>query len=90
MVLRCQTGDIEIWTKPISPSGNYAFTLVNLGNSVPSKVTVVLSSVFPTNANGYNVTEVFDGTFMGTFKPASPFTTMINPNGVFFGVAVAL
>ena len=57
---------------------------------MPSKVSVELSSLALNNTNGYNITEVFDGTYMGTYKPSSQFSTLVNPNGVFFGIAVAL
>jgi len=85
-----KSGNHEVWTKPISPSGSYAFVLLNLNNAVPDEISVVLSSLQLNNVNGYNVTEVFAGTFVGTFKPSSSFSALVNPNGVFFGKAVPL
>ena len=41
-------------------------------------------------ATGYNITEVFDGTYMGHFKPSEHFVTYVNPTGVFFGKATPL
>jgi len=85
-----KSGNHEVWTKPISPSGSYSFVLLNLNNAVPDEISVQLSSVQLNNANGYNVSEVFSGQFVGTFKPASQFSAVVNPNGVFFGKAVPL
>jgi len=84
-------GNIEMWSKPIMPTGSYAFGVINFGNDMPTTVTVQLASQLGfISASGYNVTEVFDGQFIGTFKPSSNFTVSVNPNGVFFGKAIAL
>lgn len=40
-----------------------------------------------TAPSGYDITEVFDETKMGSFKPAENFATYVNPTGVFFGKA---
>lgn len=86
-----EVGDIKIWTRPISPEGSYAFALLNYANDMPTKFTVKLSShLLLSNGNGYNVTEVFENKALGVFKPDSQLTVMINPNGVFFGKAIAL
>jgi len=85
-----QTGDIEFWTRPILPSGSHAFAVVNLGVAVPKKVTLRLSHIGLESESGYNVTEVFDGKFVGVYKPDSVFSLRVNPSGVFFGKALAL
>ena len=85
-----QKGNIEYWTKPITPSGSFAFALLNLGTATPTIVTVALSDLGFTSAAGYNVTEVFDGSYIGLFKPSSTLTISVNPSGVFFGQAVAV
>jgi len=61
-----------------------------MGTAVPKKVTIMLSHLGLDNASGYNVTEVFDGKFIGVFKPQSVISVMVNPSGVFFGKALAL
>jgi hypothetical protein len=84
-------GDVEIWTRPVTPDGSYAFALLNLGDSVPTNVTVKLATgLLFTSGSGYNITEVFDGHFVGVFKPSSSLSVMVNPNGVFFGKALML
>lgn len=84
-------GQVHIWTRPITPEGSYAFVLLNLANDVPTKVTVKLvTHLLLGNSNGYNVTEVFENKPVGTFKPESTLTVTVNPNGVFFGKAIAL
>ena len=85
-----QTGNIEFWTRPILPAGSSAFAFLNMGTAVPKKVTAMLSHLGLNNASGYNVTEVFDGKFIGILKPQSVISVMVNPSGVFFGKAVAL
>lgn len=39
---------------------------------------------------GYNVTEVFDGRYVGMFKSADNINITVNPSGVFLGKAVYL
>jgi len=86
-----KVGSIEIWTKPIMPAGSYAFALLNFANDMPQKVTVQFSTgLLMSGAGAYNVTEVFDGTYVGLYKPSSSFSVMVNPNGVFFGKALAV
>jgi Alpha galactosidase A C-terminal beta sandwich domain len=83
-----QNGNTEIWTKPITPIGSFAFAFLNLGTAVPTTVSAILSDFGLHNQSGYNVTEVFDGTYVGLFKPSSPLTVKVNPSGVFFAKAV--
>jgi len=85
-----QIGNVEVWTKPILPSGSYAFALVNMGNATPTKVSVVLSDLGLQGISGYNVTEVFDGKYLGLFKPSSKLEVDVNPTGVFFAQATAI
>jgi hypothetical protein len=63
---------------------------LNLGVQTPIIVKFVLSDLGLTSATGYNITEVFDGKYMGLFKPSSQLTISVNPSGVFFGQAVAV
>lgn len=82
--------NIEIWTKPITPTGSVAFALLNLNTATPTRVSVVLSDLGLLNGSGYNVTEVFDGTYIGLFKPSAKLTVSVNPSGVFFGKATVV
>jgi len=85
-----QYGDVELWTRPILPAGSQAFVVLNLGANVPQKVAVKLTDLGLNRAAQYNVTEVFDDKFIGTFKPDDELTVVVNPSGVFFGKAVCL
>jgi len=72
------------------PGSSQAFVILNLGSNVPQKVSAKLSDLGLNSASGYNVTEVFDDKFIGTFKPNDSLTVVVNPSGVFFGKAVSL
>jgi len=73
----------------VLPTGSQAFVILNLGANVPQKVSAKLSDLGLNNATGYNITEVFDDKFVGTFKPDDALTVVVNPSGVFFGKAVS-
>jgi hypothetical protein len=83
-------GDIQIWTKPIQPDGNLAFVFVNTANATPQMFSIQISDLGLSNSAGYNITEVFNNSAVGIFKPTSTFAVSINPNGVFFGRAAKL
>jgi Alpha galactosidase A C-terminal beta sandwich domain len=85
-----QQGSIQIWTRPILPTGSWAFAFLNTGTAVPSSVSVLLSDLGFTDPAGYNVTEVFDGLSFGSLKPDGLLKVSVNPTGVFFGKAVKL
>lgn len=85
-----KVGNIQVWTKPIRPTGSYAFAFLNSGTAVPTRFSVRLSDLGLTSANGYNVTEVFDNGQLGTMKPSSTLTVSVNPTGVFFGKAIVV
>lgn len=61
-----------------------------MGLATPTKVSVVLSDLNMNAISGYNVTEVFDGTYLGQFKPSTKLVVTVNPTGVFFAQAVAI
>jgi alpha-N-acetylgalactosaminidase len=85
-----QSGNIQVWNKPLVKN-MFAFAYLNTGNGGnPSKVSMKLSDFGLTNAAGYNITEVFEGTSMGKFLPTDTFTTMVNPTGIFMGKAVPI
>lgn len=83
-------GDIGIWTKPVLPMNSYAVAFQCSSTSTPEKLTIQLSAIGLNHAQGYNVTEVFDNTNLGMFKPNSKFTASVNPSGVFFAKFTAL
>ncbi|KAL4230660.1 hypothetical protein ACF0H5_011036 [Mactra antiquata] len=83
---------IDVWTRPISPKGkSIAFVFLNLGTAGgPYEVTYKLSKLGAISPAGYNVTEVFNGNFIGMFKSQDYLNVTVDPSGVFFGVATFL
>ena len=53
-------------------------------------MTTPLTKFGLANDRGYNVTETFDGQFIGIFQPTSNFTCLVNPTGVFMFTAILL
>lgn len=82
-----KVGNVQVWTRPILPQGTMAFAFLNGGTSDPTKVSIALADLGLKATGGYTITEVFDGTKMGNFKPTDKFTVYVNPTGVFFGKA---
>jgi hypothetical protein len=86
-----QDNNVQAWKKPILPKGSFAFAFLNTNyEGVPRKVSITFAAMGFTNAAGYNVTEVFDGTYIGMFKPSDSFSAWVNPSGIFLGKAVAV
>ena len=83
-------GNVQIWTRPISPQGSWAFVLLNTGTAVPAKVSLKVSDLGLVNQSGYNITEVFDGIVIGLKKPSDTLKLSVNPSGVFFAKATKL
>lgn len=87
-----QAGQVRIWRRSISkPKGSYAFLLLytNISGG-PSKVTIKLRDLGLTTAGQYNLTNVFTGEFLGTYKPWYYLNAEVNPVGCVFIDAVAL
>ncbi|KAK7097799.1 hypothetical protein V1264_004724 [Littorina saxatilis] len=81
---------ISVWTKPLA-DGSTAVAFYQKGNSGrPTLVSTTLANIGLASGNGYNVTEVFDGKGMGTFKPSSPFKVLVDPNGILLLKAVPM
>jgi len=64
--------------------------MFNPAGAMPSIVTVKLSDVGMQSPAGYNVTEVFDGVYIGIRKPTDTLKVSVNPTGVFFAKATLL
>lgn len=84
-------GQVKVWRKPILPRGSFALVLLyeNISGG-PSRVSIKLQDLHIEPAAAWNLTEVFDGTFMGTYKPWYTLNTEVNPTGVKFIHALAL
>ena len=50
-------------------------------------MSISVSDLGLKDSGGYKITEVFDGTDLGTFKPSDTFKVYVNPTGVFYGKA---
>lgn len=62
------------------PKGSVAVTFLNtynFGSGTP--VTITAAEVGMVSTMGYNVTEVFEGQFLGTFKPSSELIFRVYP-----------
>ena len=51
------------------------------------QVELGLENVGLTSPKGYNVTDVFGEKFLGHLKPGDKITAMVNPTGIFLGLA---
>ncbi|KAK3593552.1 hypothetical protein CHS0354_018637 [Potamilus streckersoni] len=82
-------GNIEIWTKPMVPEGkSKAYAVLNLSSGGgPTKIDLPFETLGLTEKEGYNVTEVFSGKYLGVFSANSVQTIWVNPSGVYLGFA---
>lgn len=87
-VLFLQNGNIEIWSRPLSPVGKFAIAILNLGEAgCAAIVNTTLSYIGLTNQGGYKVTEGFTGAAVGTFSLSDHFVSNVNPSGIQLYVA---
>ena len=85
-----QRRHISVWVKPIMPAGSVAVTILNRSKSNgPRLFSFSLGEVAPNSSvSRYRVTEVFDGRFIGVFKPTHRIDVSVNPTGVYLLTAV--
>ncbi|XP_013416361.1 alpha-N-acetylgalactosaminidase-like isoform X1 [Lingula anatina] len=84
-----KNNDIQVWTRPVMPTGSYAFTIVNYGvYGTPAKLNYKLSDMGISGSKSYLITEVFDGSKIGVHTTSDVVTYSVNPTGVFMGKAV--
>ncbi|KAK6172928.1 hypothetical protein SNE40_016490 [Patella caerulea] len=82
-------GDIEVWTRPLQ--GNSVGVLFScIGGATTAQVKLALTNIGLTNPSGYNLTEVFEGRFVGIFKPNESLSISIDPYDVFLVKAAQL
>jgi len=77
--------------KPIEPVGSLAVAVLNrLPSGAPRLYRLRLADVTSntTSVSRYRVTEVFDGRFLGVFKPTRHIDVRVNPTGVCLLTAV--
>ncbi|XP_046575091.1 alpha-N-acetylgalactosaminidase-like [Haliotis rubra] len=85
---KSQVGNIEIWSRPLSPVGKFAIAILNLGDGgCAAIVNTTLSYVGLTNQAGYTVTEGFTGAAVGKFSLTDHFVSKVNPSGIQLYVA---
>lgn len=51
------------------------------------QVSFSISKLGGVSSAGYNVTDVFTGQALGMFKPQDQVTALVNPTGIFLGLA---
>jgi len=75
--------------KPILPANSVAIAILNRSSNGPRRFSFTIGGVAPNSAvSRYRVTEVFDGRFMGVFKPTHRIDVDVNPTGVYLITAV--
>ena len=85
-----QSGNIQVWTKPLT-GDSMAFAYINFGTGgMPSKVSMALKDMGLTKPTGYNISEAFNNKLFGTFHPPDTFSAQVNPTGIFLGWAKPL
>jgi len=57
------------------------------GLNICSQVAMKMSDLGFTQNQGYNVTEGFTGKFIGVLRPNDLIKAVVNPSGVWFGIA---
>ncbi|KAL8576376.1 hypothetical protein ACOMHN_048943 [Nucella lapillus] len=73
---------ISVWTKPLV-NNNMALAFLNkFDQGNPTHLTVTLAGLGLTNPKGYNITEVFDNTPMGLYKPTSKINFTVDPTSI--------
>lgn len=79
-----------MWTRPIVPVGSFAIAAIYFVlHGYPVHVTMPLFQIGLNSTRGYNITEVFDGSYVGAFKPHQNMTFVVDPSGIYLLKAVA-
>lgn len=82
-------GKLQIWTRPILPSGSFAIVVLNLKDGgVPIPVRFTFSDLDMFDHHGYNVTEVFEGKHVGFYASDDVFSCRVNMSGAYMIKAV--
>lgn len=84
-------GSLSVWLKPLSVKGSYAVALLNKDDQgKPDLIKLALGDIGLTNASGYNLTDVFENTPMGQFKPETPLNVDVAPTSILLIKAIPL
>lgn len=80
----------QVWTRPVVPVGSFAIAAIYFVlHGSPVHVTMSLFQLGLNSTRGYNITEVFDGSYVGAFKPHQNITLVVDPSGIYLLKAVA-
>lgn len=83
-------GSLQIWTRRLVKD-SFAIAAVYLKQTGhPVKTSFRLKDIGLSHPKGYNLTEVFDGSHLGLFKPSENFTCYVNPSGIVLARAMPL
>ncbi|KIH45067.1 hypothetical protein ANCDUO_24897 [Ancylostoma duodenale] len=78
-----KSDNTSVYVKPVTPvQGNdtsFALGVINRHRTTNHTVEFTLDSVGMNHTAGYNVTDLWSGLYLGTFKPADTFNFTIPP-----------
>lgn len=90
-VINLYNQNFQIWTRPIVPNGSFAVAAIYfVMHGHPVHVAIPLREIGLNATGGYNITEVFDGKYVGAFKPNQNFTFVVDPSGIYLLKALLL
>ncbi|XP_064638096.1 alpha-N-acetylgalactosaminidase-like isoform X1 [Lineus longissimus] len=76
------SGNIQLWRKPIQPTGSFAFVILNKGtDGVPHLASYKVGTLVGNTLYKYNITETFSGKKLGTFTTSDSFQAYVYPTG---------
>ncbi|XP_060065186.1 alpha-N-acetylgalactosaminidase-like [Ylistrum balloti] len=84
-------GVVTGWVKPLMKKGSYAIALLNgSAYGMPAPINITLNDLGLNNEGGYNITETFEGKFLGPYKLREPILLKIHAHDTFLATVVPL
>lgn len=84
-------GSVSVWVKALYNKGSFAVAFLNKDDQgTPAYFKISLGDLGLTNLNGYNVTDEFEGTSIGIFKPTETFYVSVDPTSILLTKVVPL
>uniref|UniRef100_A0A2C9JDJ3 Alpha-galactosidase n=1 Tax=Biomphalaria glabrata TaxID=6526 RepID=A0A2C9JDJ3_BIOGL len=81
-------GSISVWLKKLSKPGSVAIGVLNKDNEgTPIPYKTSFADLGFKNANGYSMTEAFEGKSMGSYSLTEQFVLYIEPTSIFLFIA---
>ena len=82
-----QRGMLQVWTRPVLPTGSVAIAVLNKGHSGNSVKVDFPLKMYGLESTVYDLTEVFDGQSLGRYNISSVVTFYVNPTGIYMFLA---